>query len=121
MRSNIQIPKTCVFCGKAFVARTTVTACCSTKCAQRYYKVKKRAEKVQAALDTELQDRKTPSPAVVATNISGKEFLSKDEACQLVGISRWTLQRMIKKGTIAAGKFGNRTIIRRADLDKLFS
>ncbi len=121
MSSTIQLPKACAFCGKAFIARTTVTACCSTKCAQRYYKVKKRSEKVQAALDKELQERKSVVPAAAPTTISNKEYLSKDEACRLVGISRWTLQRMIKRGTITAGKFGSRTIIRRTDLDKLFS
>jgi excisionase family DNA binding protein len=83
--------------------------------------VKKRAEKVQVALDSVLQERKAVVSATASTTLASKEFLSKDEACLLVGISRCTLQRMIKKGTIAAGKFGSRIIVRRADLDKLFS
>lgn len=52
----MQILKVCQACGREFVARTTVTACCSDPCAKKYYKEKKRQEKIsQANLKTEIQ------------------------------------------------------------------
>ena len=42
MSSNIHIPKTCQFCGKAFIARTTVTKYCGNSCAKKAYKKRKR-------------------------------------------------------------------------------
>ena len=45
-----------------------------------------------------------------------KEFLSIQETCELVGISRTTLWRTIKNGKLKAGKLGSRTVIRKMDL-----
>jgi len=52
--------------------------------------------------------------------IQGKEFLSISEACALLGISRQTLHRAIKRGVIQTTKLGRRLIIKRASIDKLF-
>jgi excisionase family DNA binding protein len=53
-------------------------------------------------------------------NLRDKEFLSVQEAAILVGASRWTIQRMIQRDEIKAGKLGRRTIIPRAAIDNLF-
>jgi excisionase family DNA binding protein len=50
-----------------------------------------------------------------------KEFLSIDEITKLLGISRRTVHRMISRGELKAGKAGTRTIIKRAEIDKLFT
>jgi excisionase family DNA binding protein len=50
-----------------------------------------------------------------------KTFLSIDEAAMLLGASRRTIQRLIAKGSIKAGKLGSRSIIQRAEIDKLFN
>ena len=130
MSSNIKIPKFCQYCGQAFVAQTTTTRYCSKTCNSRHYKQKKREEKVQAALQQEMN---TPSqmeqmqtlqtlPIKVSNhvNLREKEFLSVQEAADLVGASRWTIQRMIKREQIKVGKLGRRTIIPRTEIDNLF-
>lgn len=130
MSSNIKIPKFCQYCGQAFVAQTTTTRYCSKTCNSRHYKQKKREEKVQAALQQEMN---TPSqmeqvqtlqtlPIKIGNhvNLRDKEFLSVQEAADLVGASRWTIQRMIKRKQIKVGKLGRRTIIPRTEIDNLF-
>ncbi len=52
-----------------------------------------------------------------ATKMSSNSI---DETCQLVGASRWTIYRMIDKGSLKVGKLGSRTIIKRQEIDKLF-
>lgn len=112
MSSNIRIEKTCMYCGEIFIAKTTVTKYCSDTCAKRAYKKRKRQEKLQTA---------DASPAPVPANgIQAKDFLSIQEACKLLGTSRWTIYRMIGRNQLNAAKIGRRTIIKRSDIDKLF-
>lgn len=51
MSSMIQIKKVCQYCGKEFIAHTTVTKYCSHKCAQHNYKKQKREEKLEKVLE----------------------------------------------------------------------
>lgn len=111
------IPKVCEFCGKNFIAKTTVTRYCSHKCNQRHYKARKREEKVQKSLETHELLKKVVH---IPNSAGNKEYYGIKESAELIGISRWTIQRLIKKGTIQAAKFGRRTIIKRADIEKLF-
>lgn len=58
MSSNIRIVKSCENCKKEFIAKTTVTQCCSDDCAKRYYKQKKRNEKIsQVNLKNEIKQK----------------------------------------------------------------
>lgn len=132
MSSNIKIPKFCQYCGQAFVAQTTTTRYCSKTCNSRHYKQLKREEKVRATLkeqintvtNTNVQDLQSlqnlPIKSGNFINLRDKEFLSVQEAAILVGASRWTIQRMIQRDEIKAGKLGRRTIIPRAAIDNLF-
>ena len=132
MSSNIKIPKFCQYCGQAFVAQTTTTRYCSKTCNSRHYKQLKRDEKVRATLkeqinsvtNTNVQDLQSLQNLPIKTgnfiNLRDKEFLSVQEAAILVGASRWTIQRMIQRDEIKAGKLGRRTIIPRAAIDNLF-
>lgn len=122
MSSNLKIPKVCQQCGNSFVAKTTVTKYCSTLCASRACKKRKREEKIQAALNetkAELQGAQTLQ-SLQTDNIQSKQFLSVKEASQLLGASRWTIQRMIQRQQIKVGKLGRRTIIPRTEIDNLF-
>lgn len=114
MSSNIQLQKTCQYCGKKFIAQKTTTKCCSLQCGQRAYKQRKRDEKVQTAIQ---QDEQV---VVMKPDIVSKEFLSIAETCDLIGASRWTIYRMIDNGNLKAAKFGKRTIIQRAEINNLF-
>lgn len=114
MSSNIRLDKTCQFCGNKYVAKTTVTKFCSDECAKRAYKARIREQKIMKAVEEEQQE------AAYNPIVSKKDFLSIKEACLLVGVSRWTLYRLIDKASLNAGKLGRRTIIRRIDIDSLF-
>lgn len=114
MSSNIQIERICEYCGKTFIAQTTVTKFCSHKCNSKAYKAKVRSKKVEQSM-TETRS-KLIKPI---EELSKKPFLSIDEVSILVGISRKTIYNLINKGDLKFGKLGNRTIIRRMDIDTL--
>ena len=115
MSSNIQIPKICGQCGKDFIARTTVTKCCSARCRKKFYKKKKTEEKIEAVGSIVIQKKE-----YIISKFTGKEYLSISEVCDLLSTSRMTLYRRIKAGDIKAGKLGNKTIIKRTEIEKLF-
>lgn len=115
MSSNIRLQKTCNYCGEKFTAKTTVTQFCSDNCAKRAYKKKKREEKTDVAIQQEAEK------ALYDPAISQKEFLSIDEACQLINASRWTIYRLIEKGALKAGKLGRITRIPRSSINNLFN
>ncbi len=123
MSSNLQIPKTCEHCGKAFIARTTVTKCCSDNCSKRAYKARKRQEKIQASLELHLNKSNVvqKETAATPTSLNSKDFLSITEASQLIGVSRWTIQRMVKRGQLNSVQFGRKHIIKRAQIENLFA
>lgn len=133
MSSTIKIPKFCQHCGQAFVAQTTTTRFCGHKCASRAYKQRKREEKVGSTLKEQIQTvtsanseklqslQSLPIQTGNFINLRDKEFLSVQEAAILLGASRWTIQRMIQREELKAGKLGRRTIIPRSEIDNLFN
>ena len=133
MSSNIKIPKFCQYCGQAFVAQTTTTRYCSKTCNSRQYKQIKREEKVKATLKEQIKSvtsansenlqslQSLPIQTGNFINLRDKEFLSVQEAAILLGASRWTIQRMIQREELKAGKLGRRTIIPRSEIDNLFN
>lgn len=118
MSSNIRIVKVCEFCRQEFIAKTTVTQCCSDACAKRLYKLKKRNEKIsQAIMKTEI----TRKPEAYITEdhvkvINAKAILTLKEAAGLLNISELTMRRWILSGKIASQKAGKKHLIRRASL-----
>lgn len=116
MSSNIYVQRICQHCGNEFTARTTVTKYCSDICAKRAYKLRKKEEKVDQSNQETLAIKSAPIKA-----IQEQDFLNIQETCELLGISRMTLYRMIKDGRIPATKIGRRTIIARKNIDQLFN
>ncbi|OIN58008.1 helix-turn-helix domain-containing protein [Arsenicibacter rosenii] len=116
MSSNIRVKRICEYCGKEFEARTTVTKTCSDACAKRAYKARKKAERIDASNEHTRKIIEYPIEV-----IKQKDGLNIADASKLLGVSRWTIWRNIKAGNLNAGKIGRRTVIRRADLDKLFN
>lgn len=112
MSSTIKIPKFCQFCGMTFVSEKTTTKYCGHTWASRAYKQRKQEEKVKSPLSEQINNSKPaskenlqtlqtlPIQAGNHTNLRDKEFLSIIEAAALLGASRWTIQRMIKKQPI---------------------
>lgn len=116
MSSNIKITRVCEFCGNEFIAQTTRTRYCSHKCNSRHYKALQKGQKIESSnqetkqkLNREIEE------------IKAKEFLSIEDTCSLLGVSRWTVWRGIKRNEINAVKIGRRTLIKRSEIDKLFA
>lgn len=117
MSSNILVNRICMFCGKEFVAKKTVTKCCSDGCAKRAYKARKRAEKI------ELSNRETQKiKDEPKETIKDKEFLTVSDVAQLLNSSRQTIYNLIAKGTLKAVNLSKRkTLLKRSEIDKIFN
>ncbi len=116
MSSNIKVKRICQHCNREFTARTTVTKYCSDKCSKTAYKARKRAEKVKQSNAETARIKIQP-----IEQLKAKEFLSINEVCQLVGISRRTVYRLIEQGELKKIKVGSRTLIKRSVLNRLLS
>ena len=116
MSSNIQIQRICEFCGNEFTARTTVTKYCSHPCASMAYKARTRNTKIKVS-----NIKMTQSVSIPIARLQAKDFLSIDDACKLLGVSRWTLSRAIKEKRLKAVNLGKRIVIKRTEIDRLFS
>lgn len=116
MSSNIKIPKVCEHCKETFIAKTTVTRFCSTNCAGKAFKNRKRKELLESVQMEEYRK----SVGINMELIQAKEFLSIKEACLLLGVSRMSLHRYIKKKMIVTHKLGGKVIITKQAITKLF-
>jgi len=109
--SKFKIERKCEVCGKTFLAKTIYSKYCSGKCSDAAYRQKKRDEKKE-------QQRKEIAGRVP----DDRPYISIQEAVALFGISRDTVYRLIRKGTIPAINIGQRlTRISRTDLETMFS
>jgi excisionase family DNA binding protein len=59
--------------------------------------------------------------SVKQAEIQAKEFLTINEASELLNVSRWTISRAIAAERLKAVRMGKRVIIRRKDIDELFT
>lgn len=114
MSSKIQIERICECCGSTFTAQTTVTKYCSHKCASRAYKERQRKDKI---IQSDCATNTIKKKAIEELN--NKPYLSISEVCILLGVARQTIYNLIHRGELKMGKLGNRTIIRREDIDSL--
>ena len=116
MSSNILIQRICEFCGNEFTARTTVTKYCQHRCASNAYKARTRNSKIEKS---NIETAKSVSIPIAV--IQAKDFLRVEEVCGLLGISRSTVNRAIKENRLKAVRFGKRIVIKRTEIDSLFS
>jgi excisionase family DNA binding protein len=117
MSSNIRISRICEFCGKEFEAKTTVTKTCSDHCAKRLYKKKQKEKKIEVSnAQTQLIKLKPME------ELRSKEFLTVRDLSKLLNCSIRTAYNIISNGNIKAFNLAKRkTLIKRSDVDKLFS
>ena len=121
MSSNIYLLTNCLQCNKTFTARTTVTKYCSGTCRKKVWKSKKRGEKIKTAIAitaSQNLNKQNNTNTFINTN---KDYLSITEASQLIGVSRWTIQRMIKNGRLKAVPFGRKKILLKKHIENLFN
>ena len=117
MSSNIEVQRICQHCGNEFTARTTVTQFCGLRCANRAYKLRQRAIKVEASNKETYLIKAKPIEILKA-----KEFLTVRDVAALLTCSTRTAYRLIQQGNIKAVNLAERkTLIKRSEIDKLFS
>jgi len=114
--SNIPFPKVCEYCKKSFLAFRSTAKCCSSLCSKRNYKQQKRTEKVKTITQQSISMLNTD-----IEKIKARDFLSIYQCSELLGISRFSVMRLIKAGLIASIKAGRRTIISRESINKQFN
>jgi excisionase family DNA binding protein len=116
MKSNMRLNKICSYCGKEFIAQTIRTKCCSDTCAKRFYKFKKKQEKIE--LNTIEVKAIKDKPL---DEIRAKEFLTVREVAKLLNSSRQTIYNIINNGTLKATNISEKkTLVRRLDIERLF-
>src|SRR5437773_10375189 len=117
MISAMRIKRICEYCGKEWEARKTTSKTCSTDCAKKNYKAKQREAKIEASNKETVQIKIKP-----LTEIRAKEFLTVKDVSKLLNFSIRTTYRLIELGEIKAVNLSERkTLVRRSDIDKLFS
>ncbi len=117
MSSKISVSRQCQFCGKLFLARTTVTKFCSTPCASRGYKVRIKEDKIaQSNHQTILA-----IGSIDKAKSDSKEILTVNAAAALLNCSRRSIYNMIHSGILRARNFGKRKIrILKSDIFAIF-
>lgn len=115
MSSNIFVNRVCQWCGKEFVARTTTTNYCSHRCSGLAYKERKRQAKLEKVQE-EFERVKGCPP-----ELEKQEFLTPRQAARVIGICYKTIYNYINNGSLKTWKLCRKTLIRRADIDALFS
>jgi excisionase family DNA binding protein len=120
MSSNISVPKVCQHCGDAFFAKTTVTKFCSHKCSQRNYKKRAKDAKIKVSLEETHEQLVAKFQSLPTASNSAKEFLSINEASDLLGVSRWTINRMVQRGQLSVKQVGRKKIMSRQQIDAYF-
>jgi len=116
MSSNIRLNRFCEECDTLFVAKTTVTRFCSRACNGKNLKGKIKLLKIQSS--NQETEKKIAQPK---KELSGMDYLSIQDTCKLLSISRTTLWRLLNQEVLKAHSLGNRKIIKRTEIDKLFT
>ncbi|WP_369412538.1 helix-turn-helix domain-containing protein [Mesonia aestuariivivens] len=96
--------------------KTSVTRYCSHKCNSKAYKERIRTKKIKKS-NTQTLITKTQD----IEHTKAKEFLNVNEVCLLIGISKRTVYRLFENSQLNKYKVGSRTIIKRSEIDKLFT
>lgn len=111
MSSNIKVERICEWCGKKFIAQTTVTRFCSKRCAEHSYKERLRQKKLVVSNQETAQ-----------TNFKrrDKDYLTPTQAAELLGIGRMSIYRYIRNGKIKVVRFERKTLISKADIQAMF-
>ncbi|KAA6441153.1 helix-turn-helix domain-containing protein [Dyadobacter flavalbus] len=120
MSSSIETVRICQECNKRFTARTTQTRFCCLKCNRRNYKKRVRQGKVEQSEKETVERRQVSKNKTSAGDTSAKNYLSVQDTCSLLTISRTTLWRLISDRKIKSVKLGRRIVISRSSIDKLF-
>ena len=108
--AKFQIQRRCKICGEPFMAKTIESWYCSPKCSRIAYKRKKDEEARHKKLDE-----------IVKKIPEARDYIKVSEAYALFDISKYTLYRLIRKGTISYVNAGEKMIrVSKEELMKMF-
>jgi excisionase family DNA binding protein len=114
----MKIKKICEYCRKEFIAKTTKTKYCCSKCNITHYKQRQREDRIQLSnLETEsfLSEQQSQKELIK------KEFLTIQETAFLLSVSRQTVYNWLNSGVLLARRLSNRKVlIYRQHLTDLF-
>lgn len=116
MSSNIRINKICEFCGNDFIAQTIKTRFCSQKCGSKSYKARKRDMTNDVPEETSEGMRSYDLEV-----LKKQDFFTVMQCCEIFGISRRTIFRMIARNDLDIVKLGRRTLISKESISSLFA
>jgi len=112
----MEIQKSCKYCGRSFIAHKMTTLYCSPSCNNKDYKRAIRQKQVAEYYEAHPEDKKETPKDV----LQGKAFLTPREAAKLLGIGKSSVYRELASGLIKAVQMKGKTLIRRADIERLF-
>lgn len=108
--AKFQIQRRCKICGEPFMAKTIELWYCSPICSRIAYKRKKDEEARHKKLDE-----------IVKKIPEARDYIKVSEAYALFDISKYTLYRLIRKGTISYVNAGEKMIwVSKEELMKMF-
>ena len=93
--SSILIPRICEYCDKTFMARNVNTRFCSAACNNKSLRARRKREKEEQR-QISLLDTKKEKIADIQT----RPYISVSEAAQLIGVSKSTVRRMVRRGML---------------------
>ncbi|MDV7187432.1 helix-turn-helix domain-containing protein [Lutibacter sp. TH_r2] len=115
----MKIRKKCLNCGKLFFAQMTTTKYCSHSCNQQHYRIKKKKERIkEQALIAPRKVDETPFEDKLI-KLQNQDFLSIADASTLLGVSRSTINRLLKNGLLIHSKVGSRIVIKKIHLEQI--
>ncbi|MCY1662647.1 helix-turn-helix domain-containing protein [Chryseobacterium sp. SL1] len=120
----MKIKKICLYCGQDFIARTTVTKCCSDLCSKRLYKKKRRDQKIEESQSVVQNPKETHVNRINDKSyfsLKTLDYLTVKEASELLKCDRRTIYRLLKSGRLPYANLSIRRIrILKKDIDTLF-
>jgi len=115
MSSNIRVKRICEYCSNEFIAKTTSTRYCSSKCNKAYHRAKARVKKIEQSNTETKQVKHKP-----LHDIQAKEFLTVKEVSILLGCSVRSTYRLIENKTLKAVNLAERmTRINKSEVNRL--
>lgn len=92
MSSNIKVERICEWCGKKFIAQTTVTSFCSKRCSEHPYKERMRQKNMALSNQETCLSHQTKH--------KDKDFLTPTETAHFLGVGRTYIYDCINRGQI---------------------
>lgn len=112
---KMEIKRVCEYCGHEFVAKTVSTRFCSDFCSRKAYRRRKREEFVSSYILEDSIRKKSESATAY------QDIMTVTLASEYISVHVTTLYRYIRSGILKAIHLPGKTLVRKVDIDSLFS